>query len=199
MAFNQTVYNKVDIETFQNSIIDQYGAQVTYTTTRPVKLLFKTSNLAVLKTYTLTISNANDSKEFVLSDPGVLTTENIGGINYQVVNFNDTTFAFTTGTQLFSFSKQGDDASGLGTVNYNDARYAANSHTQAISTINGLQDALDAKQDYTGAMRLAGSQTVTGGKVFTVLPTSTITPTTADQFTRKGYVDNAIQQAIQNT
>ena len=51
---------------------------------------------------------------------------------------------------------------------------------------------LFATADLSGLVTLATTQTISAVKTFTALPESAITPTTAGQLTRKGYVDNLI-------
>jgi hypothetical protein len=46
--------------------------------------------------------------------------------------------------------------------------------------------------DTSGLVTLATAQTISAVKTFTALPESAVTPTTAGQFTRKGYVDGLI-------
>ncbi len=51
---------------------------------------------------------------------------------------------------------------------------------------------LFATADLSGLVTLTTAQTVSGVKTFSALPESAVTPTTAGQLTRKGYVDNLI-------
>lgn len=50
----------------------------------------------------------------------------------------------------------------------------------------------------TGAVMLTNAQTITGVKTFNALPQSGVTPTTANQLTRKGYVDNLVTTSVNN-
>lgn len=65
--------------------------------------------------------------------------------------------------------------------------------TVTIAQVDGLQDELDLKANNNAVVKLTGDQTVAGVKTFSsipVLPSSD--PTTANQATRKDYVDNQV-------
>lgn len=68
-----------------------------------------------------------------------------------------------------------------------------------ITIVNGVVTNFTHSLNYTDSSNIAtlgNAQTITGVKTFNALPTSTINPSNANQFTRKGYVDNAISSAV---
>ena len=87
-------------------------------------------------------------------------------------------------------------ASDLVTKTWVEANYTPNgtSATYATKTYVDTQDAallsnINTRALDSAVVKLTGDQTVAGVKSFSSLPTSTLTPTLADQLTRKGYVD----------
>lgn len=66
--------------------------------------------------------------------------------------------------------------------------FPPSAHTQEISTINGLQTALDAKAADSTVVKLTGDQNVSGVKTFAASPIVP-NPTTATQVANKDYVD----------
>lgn len=80
------------------------------------------------------------------------------------------------------------------TANDTDANLknrANHTGTQAISTVSGLQTALDDKADDDEVVKLTGDQTVAGVKTFSSSPVVP-TPTTDMQAATKKYVDDSI-------
>lgn len=73
---------------------------------------------------------------------------------------------------------------------------AALIHGHVIADITGLQAALDSKAVDSGLVHIAGTETITGVKTFSVVPAALQDPSAANDLTRKSWVDSAISTAI---